>query len=168
MDYGLKGKHALVTGSASGCGKEIALLLAQEGARVTLHDLPSKEESLRENARLCGNGADIVMADLSKEEEVLRMFQEAGSLDLLINNAGIWPTAYVEDMTSESFRTTLEIDLIAPFLLSREFCRQLKKEGRSAELQQGSVYGTAALWSPGLLHYPGGRLHRIPESLRDR
>ena len=119
MDYGLAGKHALVTGAADGCGKAIALLLAQEGVRVTLHDLPMKEALLQENAKLCGKGADYLTADLSKEEEVLALIHNAGKLDLLVNNAGIWPTAYVQDMTSDGFRKRLEINLIAPFLLAR-------------------------------------------------
>ena len=70
MDYGLEGKRALVTGAADGCGKAIALLLAQEGAQVILHDLEGKAEALGRNVELCGNGAQYITADLSREDEI--------------------------------------------------------------------------------------------------
>ena len=95
MDYNISGKRVLVTGAADGCGKAIALTLAKEGAQVILHDLAMKEDLLKANAQLCGGGATYLTADLSKAEEVEALFQNAGDLDLLVNNAGIWPTAYV-------------------------------------------------------------------------
>ena len=157
MDYGLAGKHALVTGAADGCGKAIALLLAQEGVRVTLHDLPMKEALLQENAKLCGNGADYLTADLSKEEEVLALIHNAGKLDLLVNNAGIWPTAYVQDMTSDAFRKTLEINLIAPFLLAREFCNACKADGHKGKVvnmvSQAAFHGSTS----GHAHYAASK-----------
>ena len=157
MDYGLAGKHALVTGAADGCGKAIALLLAQEGVRVTLHDLPMKEALLQENAKLCGKGADYLTADLSKEEEVLALIHNAGKLDLLVNNAGIWPTAYVQDMTSDAFRKTLEINLIAPFLLAREFCNACKADGHKGKVvnmvSQAAFHGSTS----GHAHYAASK-----------
>lgn len=157
MDYALNGKRALVTGAADGCGKAIALLLAQEGATVILHDLPIKETLLQQNAKLCGNGSTYVTADLSDEASVLEMFSKAGKLDILVNNAGIWPTAYVKEMTSSAFRKTLEINLIAPFLLAREFCAQCRNDGRKGKIvnmvSQAAFHGSTS----GHAHYAASK-----------
>ncbi len=157
MDYGLEGKHALVTGAADGCGKAIALLLSQEGVQVTLHDLAMKEDLLKKNVELCGNGANYLTADLSNEEEVLNLFENAGKLDILVNNAGIWPTAYVEEMTPASFHKTLDINLIAPFLLAKRFCSQCKADGRKGKIvnmvSQAAFHGSTS----GHAHYASSK-----------
>ena len=157
MDYGLNGKRALVTGAADGCGKAIALLLAKEGAQVILHDLAMKEELLKANVELCGNGATYLTADLSKEEEVEALSAKAGSLDILVNNAGIWPTAYVSDMTTAAFNRTMDINLIAPFILCRNFVNQCKAEGKKGKIvnmtSQAAFHGSTS----GHAHYAASK-----------
>ena len=157
MNYGLAGKRALVTGAADGCGKAIALLLAQEGAQVVLHDLSMKGEALKANAELCGNGATYLTADLSKEEEVEALFAKAGSLDILVNNAGIWPTAYVSEMTTAAFNKTMDINLIAPFILCRNFVNQCKAEGKKGKIvnmtSQAAFHGSTS----GHAHYAASK-----------
>ena len=157
MNYGLAGKRALVTGAADGCGKAIALLLAQEGVQVVLHDLSMKEEALKANAALCGNGATYLTADLSKEEEVEELFAKAGSLDILVNNAGVWPTAYVSEMTTAAFNKTMDINLIAPFILCRNFVNQCKAEGKKGKIvnmtSQAAFHGSTS----GHAHYAASK-----------
>lgn len=157
MDYGLNGKRALVTGAADGCGKAIALLLAKEGAQVILHDLAMKEELLKANAELCGNGATYITADLSKEEEVEALSAKAGDLDILVNNAGIWPTAYVSDMTTAAFNKTMDINLIAPFILCRNFVNQCKAQGKKGKIvnmtSQAAFHGSTS----GHAHYAASK-----------
>lgn len=157
MNYGLAGKRALVTGAADGCGKAIALLLAQEGVQVVLHDLSMKEEALKVNAELCGNGATYLTADLSKEEEVEELFAKAGSLDILVNNAGVWPTAYVSEMTTAAFNKTMDINLIAPFILCRNFVNQCKAEGKKGKIvnmtSQAAFHGSTS----GHAHYAASK-----------
>ena len=94
-----------------------------------------KEEALKANAALCGNGATYLTADLSKEEEVEELFAKAGSLDILVNNAGVWPTAYVSEMTTAAFNKTMDINLVAPFILCRNFVNQCKAEGKKGGKQ---------------------------------
>ena len=157
MNYGLVGKRALVTGAADGCGKAIALLLAQEGVQVVLHDLAMKEELLKANAELCGNGSTYLTADLSKEEEVEALFANAGSLDILVNNAGIWPTAYVSEMTTAAFHKTMDINLIAPFSLCRNFVNQCQAEGKKGKIvnmtSQAAFHGSTS----GHAHYAASK-----------
>ena len=157
MDYGLKGKRALVTGATDGCGKAIALMLAQEGAQVILHGRKPKENILQANVELCGNGATYLTADLSNEEDVEALFSAAGSIDILVNNAGIWPTAYVSEMTSEAFRNTMDVNLIAPFILCRNFVNQCKEEGKKGKIvtitSQAAFHGSTS----GHAHYAASK-----------
>ena len=157
MDYGLKGKRALVTGATDGCGKAIALVLAQEGAQVILHGRKPKEEILKANTALCGNGASYVTGDLACEADVEALFEQVGSIDILVNNAGIWPTAYVSEMTSDAFRHTMDVNLIAPFILCRNFVNQCKAEGKKGKIvnltSQAAFHGSTS----GHAHYAASK-----------
>lgn len=157
MDYKINGKTALVTGAADGCGKAIAQKLGGEGVRVILHDLAFKEELLKCNAEEIGNGARYVTADLSSTEEIEKMWEQVGDIDILVNNAGIWPTAYVTDMTVDSFKKTLDIDLVAPFLLCRLFvnsCIAKNKKGKIVNMvSQAAFHGSTS----GHAHYAAAK-----------
>ena len=157
MDYGLKDKVVLVTGAADGCGKAIAKAFIAEGAKVIMHDLAMKEEQLKANVKGFGENSDYVMADLSDESEILKMWDKVGEIDCLINNAGIWPTAYVKDMTVESFRKTIDIDLIAPFLLCKLFinqCLDKNKKGKIVNMvSQAAFHGSTS----GHAHYAAAK-----------
>lgn len=157
MDYKIEGKVALVTGAADGCGKAIAEKLAGEGVKVILHDLSFKEEALKNNAAAIGNGAEYVTADLSRTEEIEELWKKTGDIDILVNNAGIWPTAYVTDMTTESFKKTLDIDLVAPFLLCKLFvnsCIQKNKKGKIVNMvSQAAFHGSTS----GHAHYAAAK-----------
>ena len=89
----LVGKQALVTGSSRGIGRGIALKLAQEGATVAIHYFQNHEAAADTLARVRDLGSDgvIVQADVSRDEEVRRMFAEVratlGTLDILVSNA---------------------------------------------------------------------------------
>ena len=153
MNSGLKDKVVLVTGAADGCGKSIARAFIDEGAHVILHDLKFKEDMLRQNVAELGEKARYVTADLSVEKEILDMWGEVGEIDCLINNAGIWPTAYVKEMTTEAFRKTVEINLIAPFLLCKLFvnqCLENNKKGKIVNMvSQAAFHGSTS----GHAHY---------------
>ncbi len=157
MDYKIDGKIALVTGAADGCGKAIAEKLAGEGVKVILHDLSFKEEALKNNAAAIGNGAEYVTADLSRTEEIEELWKKTGDIDILVNNAGIWPTAYVTDMTPDSFKKTLDIDLVAPFLLCKLFvnnCIQKNKKGKIVNMvSQAAFHGSTS----GHAHYAAAK-----------
>lgn len=157
MDYGLAGKVVLVTGAADGCGKAIAKAFIDEGAKVILHDLQIKEDMLRKNVEEFGCNSSYVMADLSSESEILAMWDEIGEIDCLINNAGIWPTAYVKDMTVESFKKTIDIDLVAPFLLCKLFvnqCLDKNKKGKIVNMvSQAAFHGSTS----GHAHYAAAK-----------
>lgn len=157
MEYGLKEKKVLVTGAADGCGKAIAQVLAGEGAVVIIHDLDIKVDMLKLNAEEIGNRCRYLTADLSSEKQVEELWKKAGDIDILVNNAGIWPTAYVKEMTAEAFRKTLEINLIAPFILSRNFvnyCLKNNKKGKIVNMvSQAAFHGSTS----GHAHYAASK-----------
>ena len=142
MDYGLKGKNALVTGSTKGLGEAIVRVLAGEGANVIIsgrsEDLAiSLAEKIQEEYGVKAVG---IPADLGKqgvaEELFNRSLEELGGLDILVNNAGIWPTAYVREMTLEDFDRTVYMNLEVPFLLSKMMVNHLIDQDRKGKIIQ--------------------------------
>src|SRR6266849_5545068 len=140
METGLAGKRVLVTGASGGIGSACARAFAAEDAHVVVHFHTGKERAEELAAELKG-GATVVGADLTREDEVDRMFAAAGSLDVCAAVAGTWPA---EDLPVcalplERWRATLDANLTATFLTARGFLRQV--EGDGALVLVGSTAG---------------------------
>jgi 3-oxoacyl-[acyl-carrier protein] reductase len=135
METGLAGKRVLVTGASGGIGGACARAFAAEGAEVVAH-----YHRGRERAQALGD-VQVVGADLTREDEVERMFAEAGKLDVCAAVAGAWPSADVPvwELPLERWRATLDANLTATFLTARGFLRQL--EGDGALVLVGSTAG---------------------------
>lgn len=164
MDYGLNGKTAIITGAGGGLGAAIAELLAAEGANVAVADLKASEPVLNWIDNLNQEGrtrAVMIETDVSKEKQIDHLFDETlstfGQVDIIVNNAGIWPTAYVKDMTADSFRKTLDINLIGPFLLSKRmlnYCLDHKRKGKIINMvSQAAFHGSTS----GHAHYAASK-----------
>jgi 3-oxoacyl-[acyl-carrier protein] reductase len=135
MDFGLTGKRVLVTGASGGIGGACARAFAAEGAEVV-----ANYHRGRERAEALGN-VQVVGADLTNEDEVARMFSEAGKLDVCAAVAGVWPSedVPVSKMSLERWRATLDENLTSVFLTARGFLAQL--EGDGALVLIGSTAG---------------------------
>jgi len=135
METGLAGKRVLVTGASGGIGGACARAFAAEGAEVVAH-----YHRGRERAEALGD-VQLVGADLTQEEDVGRMFAEAGRLDVCAAVAGVWPSEDVPvwELSLERWRATLDANLTATFLTARGFLRQL--EGDGALVLVGSTAG---------------------------
>jgi 3-oxoacyl-[acyl-carrier protein] reductase len=140
METGLAGKRVLVTGASGGIGSACARAFAAEGAHVVLHFHRGKERAEQLAAELKGR-AGVVGADLTREDEVERMFAAAGSLDVCAAVAGVWPSEDLPlwELPLERWRATLDANLTATFLTARGFIRQL--EGDGALILVGSTAG---------------------------
>jgi pteridine reductase len=121
---GLRGRWALVTGSAKRVGRSIALALAERGANVVVHYKASATEAASTVRALeeLGVRAFALGADLSRTEEVLGLAREAeersGGVDVLVNNASNYLRAPFEELTEAVWDASLDVNLKAPFLLA--------------------------------------------------
>lgn len=133
----LKGLSALVTGANSGIGEAIAKALALEGARVVINYVTGADDAEAVVKAIRGKRgiAIAIKADISKEEQVSKMFQEMykefGTIDILVSNSGIQKDADFVDMTLEQWQQVISVNLTGGFLCAREAAREFIKRGRN-------------------------------------
>jgi glucose 1-dehydrogenase len=131
----LRGQRALVTGATSGIGRGTALAMARAGAAVVVNhrNHPDEGAALVAEIEQYGGRSIALSADVSREDEVERMFAEAvrqlGSLDILVNNAGLQRDAPFHEMTLEQWRTVIDINLTGQFLCARAAVREFLRRG---------------------------------------
>lgn len=113
----------LVTGSAKRIGRAIAVRLAREGARVVIHYNQSEAEA-RETAELCG-GARVIRANLESVAEIERMFDQAGPLDGLVNNAARFTTIDPLEVTEADWDFIHSVNLKATFFCCQQAARRM-------------------------------------------
>ena len=143
----LKDKTALVTGAASGNGRAIATLFAQEGAKVVLADI-NKEGVEQVTADLQQKGCEVlsVVIDVTKESDIERMVSTAisafGRLDILINNTGIFDMLVpVADTDDALWEKVLSINLTAPMRAIRYTIPIFKEQGGGVIVNTASIAG---------------------------
>ena len=130
MDIQFKGKRALVTGAGKGIGREIATLLAKLGATVvatsrTQADLDSLAREIR-----CAT----IVADLADAGAARRAAQEAGAIDLLVNNAGISVPQSFFETTVESFDRTMAVNVRAAMVVTQVIAKGMIGAARGGQL----------------------------------
>jgi 3-oxoacyl-[acyl-carrier protein] reductase len=134
---GLTGKVAIITGASKGIGAAIANGLADAGASVVVNYASSREGADRVVAEIVGKGgkAVAVKADVSKAADVGRLFDETkkafGSLDVLVNNAGVYRFAPLEEVTEDEFHREFNINVLGVLLASREAMKYFGPDGGS-------------------------------------
>jgi len=142
----LKGKTALVTGAGKRVGRATALALAGEGVNVVAHYGTSagEVEGLRREIGERGVEAWAVQADLEVAEEceglMARAVDAAGRMDILINNASIFPASKLENVTLDDLTKAVRVNAWAPFVLSRAFARQVGR-GKIVNLLDSRIKG---------------------------
>ncbi len=146
----LKDKVAFITGSASGIGKEIAIVFAREGARIVIADL-NKEAADATAAELKATGAQAigVGVDVTSEEQVDASVEEAakafGGIDILISNAGIQIVHPVEEFSFADWKKMLAIHLDGAFLTTKACLKHMYAQGRGGSvIYMGSVHSKEA------------------------
>ncbi|HOT15842.1 MAG TPA: gluconate 5-dehydrogenase [Bacteroidales bacterium] len=122
--FDLTGKTALVTGASHGLGMEIAIGLAEAGAKVVFNNHNAEKKIEAEKAyEKAGFDIKGYLFDVTKEAEVIENIQkiekEVGPIDILVNNAAIIKRIPILDMKVEEFREVMDIDLVAAFIVSK-------------------------------------------------
>lgn len=129
MTVDLRGKTALVTGAAKRIGAAISLALAREGANVVLHYHGSGDEARRLQGETVALGVSswLLRADFEKPQEyetlIERSVETAGGLDILVNNASLFPVDSLATVTFDSLVRNMQVNAWVPFVLSRDFAR---------------------------------------------
>jgi glucose 1-dehydrogenase len=144
---GLEGKNVLVTGGSSGIGQAIAVRFAEYGANVAINYLtvPDEGRDTEEQVQACvakvqreGVRDVLVQADVSKEDDVVRMHGEAvdelGGVDVLVNNAGIQISRPSDELPVKDFDTVIAINLRGAFMCAREAIRHFLAEEKPGSI----------------------------------
>ncbi|MBI3825946.1 MAG: SDR family oxidoreductase [Candidatus Rokubacteria bacterium] len=155
---GVKDRVAVVTGAANGLGREIALLLAREGARVALGDLDAAGlEQTASAITRAGGAAVTVVGDLTDEAPAARLIEAAverlGGLDILVNNVGGSRNSKVWETSAEDWDFVLRLNLRSTFLCTRAAVARMmpRRYGRIVCMSSGAREGT-----PWTAYYQGG------------
>jgi len=135
---------AVITGAAQGIGRRTAELLAERGYNVGLSDLRSPAETMRA-AAAHGTDAMELVGDIVDEKKVTAFAgavgERWGRVDVLVNNAGISMIAPAENLTAEEYRRVLDVNLVAPFLLSKAFGTMMLAQRAGSIVNVASVAG---------------------------
>ena len=140
----LEGRVAVVTGASSGIGEACAVAFAAKGAKVVLAARRAERlASLVDRIEGAGGEALAVATDVTDEAAVDDLFARAverfGTVDVLVNNAGIADSTPVDEMALETWRKVIETNLTSAFLCSRAAFRAMKGKGRGRIINVGSI-----------------------------
>lgn len=153
----LQGKNALVTGSSRGIGRAIALELAKNGVNVAVNYAGSeaKAEEVVNELKALGVNAFKVQADVANEDDVKAMVKEVvnqfGSIDFLINNAGITRDNLLMRMKTEDFDDVISTNLKGAFLCTKAVTRPMMKQKAGRIVNIASIVGVSG--NPGQANY---------------
>ncbi|MGV9937474.1 SDR family NAD(P)-dependent oxidoreductase [Streptomyces olivaceoviridis] len=129
----MSGLTALVTGGTAGIGRAVAVQLAQEGAEVIVHGRDAERgASVVAEIEAAGGTARFLQADLADAKDVQRLAEEAGNVDVLINNAGVYKFLPTSEMTEDLFDLHMDLNTKAPYLLVKALAPGMAKRGRGS------------------------------------
>lgn len=140
-------KNVLVTGASGGIGRAVALAFAQRGYGVALH-FQTGEQAAREAAeqiRFQGGSAEVFQADVTREDDVERMFAEAerrfGFLEVLVNNAGVSQKGLFTDLSLADWNRVFAVNCTGVFLCCRRALLPMIREKRGSIVNISSIWG---------------------------
>jgi Dehydrogenases with different specificities (related to short-chain alcohol dehydrogenases) len=160
MDLNLANKTVLVTGGSMGMGAAFVEAFAQEGSDVAVNYIvePEQAEAFAQKIRdTYHTGALAVYADITDEQQVSSMIdkivEEFGHLDVLVNNAGIWPTTPFLDISLAEWKKVIEVNLNGAFICCKAVCKQMIKQGHGGHIVNINSKSGISVTSGGHAHY---------------
>ena len=160
MSQRLKGKVVLVTGAAQGIGFECARMAALEGASVVLGDIQKdRGEDAAAKIRSQGGNALFQYADLTREDDCAALVDRAishfGKLNGLVNNAGWFPRARLEETTTELWEKVMQVNLRSAFYVTKFAVPRMRETKGGSIVNMGSINGIQGL--PNLVSYAAAK-----------
>ena len=140
MELGIKDKAAIVTGGGSGVGKAICLELAKEGADIVIADINmDNANAVLKECEALGVKAVALKIDLSDQQKAASMIEEAEKaiakpVQILVNNAGFWPTNAVKDIPLKEWYMAIDINLTAVFTTCKSFINAIIEKGLKGKI----------------------------------
>ena len=131
----LENQTAIITGANSGIGEGVAIALGQAGANIVVNYVtnPDAANTVVEKIKSFGSKAIAVQADVSKEDQVVKMFEQTieqfGTVDILVNNAGLQKDAKFHEMTLAQWQLVIDVNLTGQFLCAREAIKEFLRRG---------------------------------------
>ena len=168
--FDLKNKVAIVTGSARGIGKAIALGLAKQGADIVVADILLKEakQTVAEIEKL-GKKAIAIKVDITKKREIYsavkKTIKNFGKIDILVNNAGILKTAEPEDISESDWDKIMAVNLKGYFLFAQMVGREMIKKKQGKIINIASIAGEIAFAKAAAYNTSKGGVILLTESL---
>ncbi len=160
MELNLKGKTAIVTGGNTGIGSGICEVLADEGMNVIVTyivDAPGAMGFARKLSEQSGTNCCAVYCDITNPDDIDAVFEmaekEYGHTDVLVNNAGIWPTTPIVDMPDGEWKKVIDVNLNGTYMFSKRACMHYLKHGVEGHIVNMSSKSGFAVTSPDHAHY---------------
>ncbi len=142
--FDLKGKTALITGATHGLGMAIAMGLGEAGANIVVNGRSRERvNAALEKYKMAGFNTNGYVFDVTDEKQVTNHIslieKEVGPIDILVNNAGIIQRTPMVDMPVEEFRKVIDVDLVAPFIVSKQVVKGMIKRGHGKIINMCSM-----------------------------
>ncbi len=161
VSFGLKGRVCLVTGGAQGIGEACIRRFAQEGAHAVIADV----DDARGQALAHELGGLFVHCDVGQHDQVQALLAQTlarfSSIDVLVNNAGIFKAADFLEITEADFDTVLRVNLKGAFLVGQAVAREMVKVGKGSIINMSSVNGTLAIPSIASYNVSKGGINQL-------
>jgi NAD(P)-dependent dehydrogenase (short-subunit alcohol dehydrogenase family) len=158
--FGLDGKTAIITGAARGIGLGCARLFLDAGANLLIVDTdPTAAEAVRHELAVVHGAARVAVctADIAEPVDIDRMViacvDTFGALDVLVNNAGVYPAASFDDLTPEHVRGLLRVNVEGPLLTTRAVAMHMRARGSGGAIVNMGSMGALRGSHPGLIAY---------------
>ncbi len=160
MDLELRGKTAIITGGTTGLGAGICEVLAEEGMNIIANYVFNADEGRKfaqELSAKYGTKCEAMYGDISKAEDIDHIFVQAerdfGHVDVLVNNAGIWPTTPIEEMADSEWEKVMDINLNGTFMFSKRAAQHFIKHNVRGHIINISSKSGFMVSSPDHAHY---------------
>lgn len=164
--FSLKNKHAVITGGGSGIGKAIALLFARQGAVVHIIELNSDnaQQAVTEIKAESGE-AFSYSADVSKQDQILSVFNQIGKVDILVNNAGIAHVGKVEGTSEDDFERVYNVNVKGAYNCLYAAVPLMKTQGGGAIVNMASIASSVGIADRFAYSMSKGAIHAMSMSI---